>query len=87
MKPSEAAQFGAAHWAYHARCVRPAVLAETVASWLLGPPLSTILRVAPLRWLFWRPLLAKVQPISVFVVRNRLAEDDLGDSIGQGCRQ
>jgi hypothetical protein len=51
---------------------RAAILEDTAAIRLLGPPLSTILRIAPLRWLFWRPLLAKVRPISVFiVVRSR----------------
>jgi methyltransferase (TIGR00027 family) len=67
---------------------RPAILEDSAAIWLLGPPLSSILRVRPLRWLFWRPLLAKVQPINVFiVVRSRYAEDCLERSIGNGCRQ
>lgn len=88
MKPSETAQLAAAHRAYHAMRVRPAILEDTAASWLLGPPLSAILRVPPLRWLFWRPLLAKVGPISVFIViRSRFAEDALEDFIREGCRQ
>ena len=88
MKPSETAQFAAAHRAYHFMHNRPAVLEDTAAIWLLGPPLRTVLRVAPLRWLFWRPLLAKVRPISVFiVVRSRYAEDTLEHCIGDGCRQ
>ncbi len=88
MKPSETAQLAAAHRAYHAMRVHPPILEDTAASWLLGPPLSAILRVPPLRWLLWRPLLAKVQPISVFVVvRSRYTEDALEASIGEGCRQ
>jgi len=88
MKPSQTAQFAAAHRAYHLMRARPAILEDTAAGWLLGPPLSVILRVAPLRWLFWRPLLAKVRPISVFVVvRSRYAEDALELSIRDGCRQ
>jgi methyltransferase (TIGR00027 family) len=88
MKPSETAQFAAAHRAYHLMHDRPAILEDTAAIWLLSPPLNTILRVAPLRWLFWRPLLAKVQPISTFiVVRSRYAEDTLENSIRDGCRQ
>jgi len=67
---------------------RPAILEDNFAGWLLGPPLSAILRVAPLRWLFWRPLLAQVRPISVFVVvRSRYTEDTLERSIHDGCRQ
>jgi len=66
----------------------PAILEDTAAIWLLGPPLSTILRVAPLRWLFWRPLLAKVRPISAFiVVRSRYAEDALQHFMRDSCRQ
>ena len=88
MKPSETAQFAAAHRAYHFMHDRPAILEDAPAIWLLGPPLSTILRVAPLRWLFWRPLLAKVRPISVFVVvRSRYAEDALQHFIRVGCQQ
>lgn len=87
-KPSETAQFAAAHRAYHFKHHRPAILEDTAASWLLGPPLSTILRVAPLRWLFWRPLLSKVRPISAFiVVRSRYVEDSLQQIIRDGCRQ
>jgi methyltransferase (TIGR00027 family) len=88
VKPSETAQFAAAHRAYHLMHDRPAILEDTAAIWLLGPPLSTILRVAPLRWLFWRPLLAKVRPISIsIVVRSRYAEDALQHFIRDGCRQ
>jgi methyltransferase (TIGR00027 family) len=66
----------------------PPLLEDNAAGWLLGPPLSTILHVAPLRWLFWRPLLAKVRPISVFVViRSRYTEDTLEDFLRYGCRQ
>jgi len=88
MRPSASAQFAAAHRAYHLMHDRPAILEDSAAGWLLGPPLSAILRVAPLRWLFWRPLLAKVRPISTFVVvRSRYTEDTVEDSIRQGCRQ
>ena len=66
----------------------PAILEDTAADWLLGQPLSTVLHVAPLRWLFWRPLFAKVRPISVFVVvRSRYTEDTLDQSIRNGCCQ
>jgi len=88
VKPSETAQFAAAHRAYHFMHDRPAILEDAAAIWLLGPPLSTILRVGPLRWLLWRPLLAKVRPISVFiVVRSRYAEDAFRDFMDHGCRQ
>jgi len=88
VKPSETAQFAAAHRAYHFMHDRPAILEDTAAIWMLSPPLSTILRVAPLRWLFWRPLLAKVRPISAFiVVRSRYVEDTLEHFIRDGCRQ
>ena len=88
MGPSQTAQLAAAHRAYHLMHDHPAILEDTAAIWLLGPPLSAILRVAPLRWLFWRPLLAKVRPISAFiVVRSRYAEDALDWAIGHGCRQ
>ena len=88
MKPSETAQFAAAHRAYHLMHDRPPILQDTAAGWLLGPPLSAILRIPPLRWLFWRPLLAKVRPVSVFVVvRSRFTEDALEKSIRDGCRQ
>ena len=88
MKPSPTAQFAAAHRAYHFMHNRPAILEDTAAIWLLGPPLSTILRVAPLRWLFWRPLIAKVRPISAFiVVRSRYTEEALQGFIRAGCRQ
>jgi len=85
---SATAQFGAAHRAYHFMSTKPAILEDTAADWLLGPPLSTVLHVAPLRWLFWRPLFAKVRPVSVFVVvRSRYTEDTLDQSIQDGCRQ
>lgn len=88
MNPSQTAQFAAAHRAYHLQNDRPPILEDHAAGWLLGPPLSVILRVAPLRWLFWQPLLAKVRPISVFVViRSRYTEDMLERSIEAGCRQ
>jgi len=88
VKPSQTAQFAAAHRAYHLMHDHPAILEDSAAGWLLGPPLNAILRVAPLRWLFWRPLLAKVRPISVFVVvRSRYTEDALEDSLREGCRQ
>ena len=88
MKPSETAQFAAAHRAYHLMHDRPAILEDSAAIWLLGPPLDAILRVRLLRWLFWRPLLAKVRPVSAFiVVRSRYAEDCLEHAIGAGCRQ
>lgn len=87
-KPSQTAQFAAAHRAYHLMHDRPAILEDDAAGWLLGPPLSAILHSAPLRWLFWRPLIAKVRPISAFVVvRSRYAEDCLAQAIGSGCRQ
>ena len=67
---------------------RPTILEDSAAIWLLEPPLSVVLRVAPLRWLFWNRLLAKVRPISVFVVvRSRYTEDSLEHSISDGCRQ
>ena len=88
MKPSATAQFAAAHRAYHLMYDPAPILEDNAAGWLLGPPLSAILRLAPLRWLFWRPLLAKVRPISVFVVvRSRYTEDTLEGSIRDGCRQ
>jgi methyltransferase (TIGR00027 family) len=88
MKPSATAQLAAAHRAYHFMHDRPVLLEDDAALWLLGPPLSAILRIAALRWLFWRPLLAKVRPISAFVVvRSRYTEDALEQAIGDGCRQ
>ena len=88
MRPSPTAQLAAAHRAYHLIQARPTILEDTAAGWLLGPPLSLILRVAPLRWLFWKRLLAKVRPVSVFVVvRSRYTEDILELSIRDGCRQ
>lgn len=88
MEPSETAQFAAAHRAYHLMHDRPAILEDSAAIWLLSPPLNTVLRVAPLGWLFWRPLLAKVRPISAFiVVRSRYVEDMLEQFVCDGCRQ
>lgn len=65
MKPSTTAQLAAAHRAYHLMADHPPVFEDTAAAWLLGPPLNTILRAAPLRWLFWRPLIARVRPVTV----------------------
>lgn len=88
MKPSETAQFAAAHRAYHFMHDRPVILEDTAAIWLLGPPLNVVLRMAPLRRFFWERLLEKVRPISVFiVVRSRYAEDCLEQSIAAGCQQ
>ena len=88
MGPSQTAQLAAAHRAYHLMHDRPSILEDSAAIWLLGPPLSVILRVAPLRRLFWERLLARVRPISAFIViRSRYAEDCLEHSIGCGYRQ
>lgn len=88
MNPSETAQFAAAHRAYHLAHDHPPIFQDTAAGWLLGPPLNAILRVAPLRWLFWRPLLAKVRPVSaLIVVRSRYAEDTLDRAVRDGCCQ
>jgi methyltransferase (TIGR00027 family) len=88
MKPSPTAQLAAAHRAYHLMHDRPTILEDSAAIWLLELPLRAALRVAPLRWLFWNRLLAKVRPISVFVVvRSRYTEDSLERSIADGCRQ
>jgi methyltransferase (TIGR00027 family) len=88
MRPSPTGQLAAAHRAYHLMHDRPTILEDTAAIWLLGPPLSMVLRVAPLRWLFWNRLLAKVRPVSLFVVvRSRYTEDALEQSISDGCRQ
>ena len=88
MKPSQSAQFAAAHRAYHLMNNPQPILQDSAAGWLLGPPLSTILHVPPLRWLFWRPLVNRVRPISVLVVvRSRYTEDALADFIRAGCRQ
>jgi methyltransferase (TIGR00027 family) len=85
---SRTAQFAAAHRAYHFKFDSPAILEDKAAEWLLGPPLKTILNVAPLRWLFWRPLIAKVKPINTFiVVRSRYTEDILKNFMSDGCRQ
>lgn len=88
MEPSPTAQLAAAHRAYHLMHDRPTILEDSAAIWLLGPPLSVVLRVAPLRWLFWERLLARVRPISAFIViRSRYAEDCLEHSVSDGCRQ
>ena len=68
MKPSQTAQLAAAHRAYHFMHDHPPILEDSAAIWLLEPPLRVVLRVAPLRWLLWNRLLAKVRPVSVFVV-------------------
>lgn len=86
--PSQTAQLAAAHRAYHLMHDRPTILEDSAAIWLLGPPLSAILRLAPLRRLFWERLLARVRPISAFIViRSRYAEDCLENAIRHGCRQ
>lgn len=88
MEPSQTAQLAAAHRAYHLMHDRPTILEDSAAIWLLGPPLNVILRLAPLRQLLWNRLLAKVRPISAFVVvRSRYIEDCLERSIAEGCRQ
>ncbi len=88
MKHSQTAQLAAAHRAYHLMKYHPPILEDSAAIWLLEPPLSVVLRVAPLRWLFWNPLLAKVRPISTFiVVRSRYTEDCLGRAMSDGCNQ
>ncbi|MCK9276361.1 MAG: SAM-dependent methyltransferase [Syntrophales bacterium] len=85
---SKTAQFAAAHRAYHFKSCFPPILDDDAAEWLLSSPLSTILNVALLRWLFWRPLVAKVKPISTFIViRSRYTEDNLRYFISNGCRQ
>lgn len=88
MKPSQTAQLAAAHRAYHLMYDHPTILEDSAAIWLLGPPLSVVLRVAPLRKFFWNRLLARVRPVGVFVVvRSRYAEDCLERAISNGCRQ
>jgi methyltransferase (TIGR00027 family) len=88
MTASETAQFAAAHRAFHFMNDRPIILEDSAAIWLLNSQLNTILRVPPLRWLFWRPLLLKVRPISAFIViRSRYAEDMLENVIKDGCHQ
>jgi methyltransferase (TIGR00027 family) len=88
VKPSQTAQLAAAHRAYHLMKHHPSILEDSAAIRLLEPPLSVILRVAPLRWLFWNPLLAKVRPISTFiVVRSRYTEDWLDREVSDGCNQ
>lgn len=86
--PSRTAQLGAAHRAYHLMRASPPILEDSDAIWLLGQPLRAILRFGPLRRLLWEPLLAKVRPISTFiVVRSRFAEDQLEQAISDGCSQ
>lgn len=88
MQPSETAQFAAAHRAYHTMHDRPVLLEDQPALWLLGPQLRTVLRVPPLRWLFWRPLVNKLRPMSTFiVVRSRYTEDALAEAVRGDCRQ
>ncbi len=88
MLASETAQFAAAHRAYHFMIDRPVILEDSAAIWLVNPQLSTILRVSPLRWLFWRPLIMKVRPMSAFIIiRSRYAEEMLENAIKDGCRQ
>jgi len=74
VKPSETAQFAAAHRAYHLMHDRPAILEDSAAIWLLGPPLDAILRVRLLRWLFWRPFSPRSGRQRFIVVRSRYAE-------------
>ena len=88
IKPSLTAQIAAAHRAYHLMQEQPALLEDSVALWLLGPPSRAILKLAPLRWLFFGCLLARFRPIRVWVVvRSRYAEDCLERRIRDGCRQ
>ena len=88
MNSSETAHFAAAHRAYHYMFDRPVILEDSAAIWLLSPQLNTVLRFAPLRWLFWRPLIAKVRPMSTFIVtRSRYTEDTLEHFIHAGCHQ
>lgn len=79
---SKTAQLAAAHRAYHFEHCQPPVLEDSFARELLQPPLRTVLNNGLLRWLFWRPLFNKVQPISTFVVvRSRMTEDLLDEAI------
>ena len=85
---SKTAQIAAAHRAYHFKFDSPLILEDSAAEWLMGQPLITILNVAPLRKLLWLPLLAKVRPISTFViVRSRYTEDALMNLEPGDCRQ
>ena len=87
-KPSKTAQLGAAHRAYHFEHASPVILEDSEASWLVGPPLNTILRYAPLRRLLFERLLSRVRPISTFVVvRSRYAEDCFEQLIEHDYRQ
>jgi methyltransferase (TIGR00027 family) len=88
MNSLNTAQLAAAHRAYHYMHDRPRILEDDAAIELLGPQLRTVLQVPLLRRLFWQPLLAKVRPISAFiVVRSRYAEDALELTTRAGCRQ
>ena len=85
---SVTAQYAAAHRAYHHRHIPSPILQDNMASWLLEPPLSTVLKYGPLRWLFWRPLYQQVQPMSTFVVvRSRYTEDGLMKAVEDNCGQ
>ncbi len=85
---SKTAQLAAAHRAYHFEHHQPPVLEDCLAATLLQPPFKTVLANRVLRWLFWRPLFNKVQPISTFVVvRSRITEDFLEAAIRAGTRQ
>ena len=85
---SKTTQFAVAHRAYHFDHFSPAILDDSVETNLLAPPLSSILRYAPLRWLSWRPLFNKVQSISTFVaVLGRYCEDMLEKTIEAGNQQ
>lgn len=88
MRPSRTAQLAAAVRAYHLMHDHPPLLEDSAANWLIGPPLSVVLRTAPLRWLFFERVLARVRPVRVsIVVRSRYAEDCLASAIRAGCRQ
>lgn len=66
----------------------PPILDDTEALWLLDQPLRSVLRLTPLRWLFWRPLVRRVGPISAFIaIRSRYAEDELEEFIVAGGQQ
>ena len=87
-KPSKTAQLAAAHRAYHFQHVKPVVLEDTEASWLVGPPLNFILSVGLLRRLVFERLLERVRPVSTFVVvRSRYTEDCFEQLIGEGYHQ
>lgn len=86
--PSLTAQLAAAHRAYHLMRAHPPILEDSVAIWLLSPPLRAVLRFAPLRWLFWERQMNRIRPvITLVVLRSRYAEDCLEASISDGCQQ